>query len=248
MHARPDVSRSRGPGRIAPLVALVALLAGTAPPALAQLVTFDPADFPLGPTSPVADGYGAEAGVTTTYRTLATFGDAAPVGSGMRWWDGGHGALTGVAYGYNQVGSVAEVGLRSLVPGGPVTLTDFQIASWANRDRMLFVQLLGWDHSLVYEITVPIGPNGLSFLSFADFLSQLGHRAPTDPEGFRIQWTQDASPGTPDVTGRGAYDAGIDNVAFVGPGVSTVPEPATLALLGLGLAGLAGVARARRPR
>lgn len=236
----PARSRRRAAG-----LAVAALLASIAGPVGAQVITFDPADFPAGPTSPVADGYGATAGVATTYRTLGAFGDAAAVGSGIRWWEDGHGALTGVAYGYNQAGSVGEVGLRVLLPGEPVTLLGFDIGSWATRDRTLFLQVLGWDYTPLFVVEAPIGA---AHFSFADFLADGGIAAPVRDDGFRIQWTQDATPATPEITGRGAYDAGIDNIAFLGPGaVTPVPEPVGIALLatGLGVLAIVGVRRRR---
>lgn len=234
--------------RVTPHLATLALaLAGVALPlhqAVGQQITFPESDFPLGPTTPILDGYGATSGVGTTYRSLETFGDAAELGD-MRWWDGGHGGLHGVAYGVNATASVAEVGLFSLGPGNPVTLSGFDIGSWSNFSRTLYIQVLGWDYSVLLDFTAPVDAQPFSF---AAYLANVGADAPTHAEGIRIQWTQDRTPATPEITGRGSYDAGIDNIAFTGGTMSTVPEPSSVVLLASGLAGLALASRRVRRR
>ncbi len=162
----------------------------------------------------------------------------------MRWWDSGHGSLNGVAYGVNRNASVAEVGLMSTGAGGPLSLQDFDIGSWNTLSRTLFLQVLGWDYSLLYEIQTPIGRDAFSFQSY---LAGIGASAPERTDGFRVQWTQDRTPSTPDITGRGSYDVAIDNIAFAGGGASVVPEPSSVAT-GDGLVGVALVGRRRRRR
>jgi len=242
---RPAASGARRSRALAGALLALALAAASAG---AQTITFDPADFPTGNTTPIPDGYGAIPGVETTFRTLAAFHDSAPLGNGMRWWDTGHGALTGVAYGFNSPGSVAEVGIRNLVPGTTISLLDFEIGSWLTRQRGLGVFVLGWDYTPLVVFDGLVGP---THFSFAEYLTARGLDAPVREDGFRIQWTQDASPGTPEITGRGAYDAAIDNIVYVGPGAMTpVPEPGTVVLLatGLGAVGLVGARRRRRAR
>ena len=231
------------PRVLRPLAAAALLASAPAAAASAQTITFSPADF-AGSGVPLPDGYGATANVATTYRTLGTFGDAAPI-AGMAWWDLGYSALQGVGYGNaTGAGSVAEVGLQTTGPGLMVTLSDFDIGSWQSSPRMAMVQILDWDFSLLLPaISAPIGATSFSF---ADYLAANALAAPTSATGIRIQFTQDADLTTAGVQGRGAFDAGIDNVTFDAGAVAAVPEPGTWALLATGLAGLGVVARRRR--
>lgn len=235
----------RGPVR--PLVVLAlavgVLAASAARPLAAQTITFPPSDFPAGSSTPIPNGYGATPGVATTYRSLTAFGNT-PVIGGMSWWDTGHGGVSGVAYGVQRTGSVAEVGLVNF-GAGPLTLSDFQIGSWQSRSRTLFLQVLDVNYRPLYIIQAALGATPFSF---ADYLVSVGAPAPTSTTGFRIQWTQDASPSDAAITGRGSYDASIDNIAFQSDAVNVVPEPATLALLGSGLAMLGGAAGRRTRR
>ena len=125
------------------------------------------------------------------------------------------------------------------MPPVAVTLGDFDVGSWANAARPTSIRVLGWDFSLLLpqiDVTISSTP-----FSFADYLTANGMTAPTRSDGIRIQYTQS--------TGRGAYDAGIDNIAFSTGAVSAspLPEPGTWMLLATGLVGV-GLAARRRAR
>jgi hypothetical protein len=236
--------------RTLPSLAVAVFATTLAAHAGAQTITFPPADFPGGNGATIADGYGATAAVATTYRVLPGLGNTTPVpGAAVQWWNTGYSTLGGVAYGGSSAaGSVAEVGLQRL-GSGTITLTDFDIGSWQNTTRTAFVRVLGWsDFSTILSFSAPIG---VAAFDFAGYLTANGLAAPTRTDGFRIQFTQDANPATADVEGRGAFDAGIDNIAFeagraTDPGQNVVPEPSTYVLLATGLGTLGTIARRRR--
>lgn len=140
------------------------------------------------------------------------------------FWTTQYSGLVNVAYGTGLgAAGTAEIFLDPL-PGYSVTLNGFSLGAWPNMDRTSQYTILDADGTPL----VSSGP--ITVLGSTPTLVSL---AETSSDGIRIQWGPDA------------YNVAIDNIDFTVTGVGQIPEPATAALLALGLAGLAWGARRR---
>lgn len=137
------------------------------------------------------------------------------------FWSTGYSTLVNVAFGTG-IGSLgtAEIFLSPAL-GYSVTLNGFSLGAF------------GIDRSSQYTI---LGGDGTPL--FASGAITVLDSAPTEAsfnlarsDGIRIQWGPDA------------YNVGIDNIDFAITEVAQIPEPSTVVLLALGLAGIAWRAR-----
>lgn len=213
-------------------LALAALLA-TAAPAGAQTLTFTNAAWGDGTTIP--QSYGDIAGsVDVSYRHRGGFGNTSVIDPNAYHWRTGYNDLLSVAY--SAAGSgVGEIALANLLAGQAVTLNAADVGAWSSRTLTNTVALrvydFGWN--LLYSgLGSTFGST--SHASFAPAVSAT--------DGLYIQWSQINDTGAP----IDAYNVGIDNVEFTAGPSTTTPEPATVGLMGLGLAGIAAAARRRR--
>ena len=150
----------------------------------------------------------------------------------LRFWATGYSDLTNVAWGgTSDTAGTAEIFLDP-APGYRVQLNSFDLGAWPAASPGTMPGTIDTAFSILD------GSSNLYFSSGSLAISKgphesfvFGHLA--NDSGFRIQW------------GPSAYDVGIDNLTFTVDS-TTVPEPATIALFGLGLAGLGFSLRRKR--
>lgn len=208
------------------------------PPAPATILTFDQdgtyfVDQSYGDNVAMTPQGGftyGEAGEGFTPNVVADYGTAIH-------YPTGYGDLTNVLY----VGGLFSLTLTA-DPGFNVLLYDFDMAGWPSTDYVIdSVQVLDESSTLLFDqagVAIAgdfVGPRHTDF----DF----------DPilVGQALTILFDSSS-----LGGASYNIGIDNIRFgqcvIGQCVSgaSVPEPSTLALLGIGLAGLGWMGRRKK--
>ena len=163
----------------------------------------------------INQAYGDAANVDITYKDLIN------TGSSLKWWDTNYSDLIGVAWGGNSDANGASSDRIEIKPllGGTVTLNGFDLGAYPNtalNTQLRIVDLVTNAVLLNYSAQT-IGTGGIH-THFSPNISSAN--------GVAIEWRDSG------------YNVGIDNIDFtVGTG-GTIPEPGSLALLGLGLLGL----------
>jgi len=222
----PDVTRPRARARVRVLAA--ALLVGTAPAAAQPITGRIDFDDLGGSTQTIPQGYGSTPFLQTSYFGRSAFGDVGETRcAGLTLWKESYGALDRVVIPCIP-NSVAQIGLRPLA-GRALTIGSFDFASYPSRNGV----------GPAVETTVRIYDENWLEL-FVQTLSVSGPRVTVSPNlrttgQVYVQFGRD-------------WNVGLDNLAYtIDAGeVAVVPEPSTVALLGVGLAGVAAGARRRR--
>ena len=192
--------------------------------------------------SSTSDGLGALTACGNFSYLAQTYGDVANTvdvtysaprindSRSLRWWSTNYNSLYGVAWADNgDTDSRARIELKPLTVGEGVTLTGFDLGAYVDTSRFTTVN--------IYAIG-----GGAPLYTFAGNVGNAGTNTPTSfavnihsDNGLWIEW-QDS-----------AYNVGIDRITYsVGSNVPAVPEPASMALMLAGLAGVGAVARRRR--
>lgn len=214
------------------------LIAGTfaslliAAPAWSTTINFD--DLTLNDYDDIPNTYGdndiagGTSNIAIDYLTRSGV-DNSILLNNLDFWNNGYGDLSKVAFSvYN--GSYAEIVLKPEV-GWAVNLISFDMAGWFETDRSSGI-FINYDATSL-NLSTTVAGSGPSHSSFAPNVTYGGD--------VTIRWGAD-------------WNVGIDNISFrqiqCGPNVAgcvpgQVPEPASLALLGIGLASL-GFMRRRR--
>ena len=187
--------------------------------------------FPCNDLSKIDTDYGSVPGVLSLSWGSTDGQNQALVTDAAKWWSTQYGSLSGVAWGEGGDSHSLQVAMTALA-GYSLASLSFEYAGWPNQNQ---VTQYG-----IYEAdgTTPI----LSPIT--------GLTAPG--QGFATAAYTFTGSETAAVLrfGPNGYNAGIDNFKITltnptDPGTGQVPEPASLALLGIGLAGL-GFMRRRR--
>jgi len=172
----------------------------------------------------VSQSYGDVAGIVNDQ--YAELGN--DFGRSLNWWNTGYGNRTNVLY--SPSGS-ARINLIP-VAGKQITLNSFLLAAFGANGRATTLNIFEIGNATALFTFAGL-INGVTSSTFAPALG-------SSSTGFSIEWVQ--------ATGGGVV--AIDDLSFTVSNLnvppSVVPEPATWALMGTGLAMLGVVARRRR--
>ena len=195
---------------------------GTSFSVSADVLTFDAADACSPALTSCVDwdlidqNYGDGAGVDFVWGDVS-LGDA----PGMQFWGEWGGTTDALFSGVDDEESIAQIDIIAL-SGFSVTLNGFDLTAF-DEDRTS-----QWTIQDLAGGTV-LSSGGMIDVFFPDLTSVVADL--TSSAGFRVSW------------GPSSYNVGLDNLSY---DVSSVPEPGTLLLFGLGLAGLGAIGRKKK--
>jgi hypothetical protein len=177
----------------------------------ADMLTFDAADACSSACvnfDLIDQSYGDGVGVDFVWSDVSIGG-----GPGMQFWDDWGGTTDAIFAGEDDTYSIGQIDIIAL-SGFAVTLGGFDLTAY------LFDRTSSWMIEDLAGGTLASSGGDVAIL-FSDVTSVSAGF--TSSAGFRITW------------GPIAYNVGLDNLSY---DVTSVPEPGTLFLFGLGLAGL----------
>lgn len=206
------------------VAAVLAAGLGSTREANAAVLTFDAADACMGGctnSSLISQTYG-----DTPLVDVAFDGDVDNPGlESMRFWASGYSDLIGVAYFGLAFPSSKPAGVYlTPISGYEITLNSFDLGSFGGAHTTQLT-LRGGDGSLISSTGFFLS-NGATRNSFAPGL--------TRADGFRIEFGPDN------------FSIGIDNINYTVSQIGVVPEPATWAMVILGVGAAGGMMRRRR--
>jgi hypothetical protein len=217
-HNTPSVKMARL------VAAVLAAGLGSAGVANAAVLTFDAAEACMGGcinSSLISQSYG-----DTPLVDVAFDGDVNNLGlESMRFWAGGYSDLIGVAYFGLAFPSPKPAGVYlTPISGYEITLNSFDLGSFGGAHTTQLT-LRGGDGSLISSTGFFLS-NGAARNAFTPGL--------TRADGFRIEFGPDN------------FNIGIDNINYTVSQIGVVPEPATWALVILGVGAVGGMMRRHR--
>jgi hypothetical protein len=168
-----------------------------------------------------------------TAQVDVTYDDGNHATNSLLFWFADYNDLLNVAYSPgNDATSFGRILLLPKIAGETVQLLSFNLGGWNHAvTRTSSVRVIdAVTSAILQDYGTPTIGSGVP----PNDLSSLFNSTAQSKNGLVIEWQ------------NSAYNVGIDNVTFrVFNDAGAVPEPSTYALIGLGLAGLAGLRRRR---
>ncbi|WP_293905455.1 PEPxxWA-CTERM sorting domain-containing protein [Phenylobacterium sp.] len=219
--------------KLAAAAAVLALAVGAAAGADASVLTFDGDICNGGLTCSdslrIDQTYGDTAAVDVQYNHDITSpaNTTGAAGAELQWWDTGYNDLVNVAWGgVNDAAGTPMIFLKP-VTGRTVTLNGFDLGGFLLAERETQVTIVDGLNNVLYASgTIMAGTGPITARHFSFNLSSA--------TGIGIQW------------GPSGFNVGMDNVDFTTGAAAGVPEPATWAMLILGLGAAGSLIRHRR--